>query len=199
MIRQQESPRNPNKAMNSPETDPVAYPDLTKFKQRTVNFQKTVWRSLIPSVLEDNTHTQTINTGTTNDSEQATELEQFHHLMKHHGQELVDYILTLHQHNNDALDLNEEITSLVDQHEAMQNNLEAIRQIWLAPVSTPRNWVKNWPRRKDNWETHMWRGRILSQDPSTGGVPNHLLELNGLTHLSSLTVWVQPLKPGLRK
>ena len=127
MVRQQESPRNPNKAMDSPETDPVAYPDLTKFKQHTVNFQKTVWRSLIPSVLEDNTHTQTINTGITNDSEQATELEQFHHLMKHHGQELVDYILTLRQHNNDALDLNEEITSLVDQHEAMQDNLEAVK------------------------------------------------------------------------
>ena len=38
--------------MDSPETDPVAYPDLTKFKQHTVNFQKTVQRSLVPSVLE---------------------------------------------------------------------------------------------------------------------------------------------------
>ena len=113
--------------MNSPETDPVAYSDLTKFKQCTVNFQKTVQHSLIPSVLEDNTHTQTINTGTINDSEQVTELEQFHHLMKHHGQELVDYILTLHQHNNDALDLNEEITSLVNQHETMQDNLKAVK------------------------------------------------------------------------
>ena len=47
--------------------------------------------------------------------------------MKHHGQELVNYIITLCQHTNDALDLNEEITSLVDQHEAMQDNLEAVK------------------------------------------------------------------------
>ena len=42
MVRQQESLRNLNKAMNSPETDSVAYPDLSKLKQHTVHFQKTV-------------------------------------------------------------------------------------------------------------------------------------------------------------
>ena len=124
MVRQREAPRH-TQAMELPETDPVAYPDLSKFKQRTINFQKTVQHSLIPSVEEDNT--QTVNTEPINDSEQATKLEQFHHLMKHHGQDLVDYIITLHQHNNDALDLNKEMTGLVDQHEAMQDDLETVK------------------------------------------------------------------------
>ena len=76
---------------------------------------------------EDNINTQTVNTELINDSEQAIKLEQFRYLMKHYGQDLVDYIITLHQHNNDALDLNKEMTGLVNQHEAMQDNLKTVK------------------------------------------------------------------------
>lgn len=39
----------------------------------------------------------------------------------------VGYILTLRQHNNDALDLNEELTGLVTSHEALQDELETVK------------------------------------------------------------------------
>ena len=47
--------------------------------------------------------------------------------MKHHGQDLVDYIITLRQHTNDALDLNKEVIGLVTQSEMMQDDLETVK------------------------------------------------------------------------
>ncbi|KAL8997941.1 MAG: hypothetical protein Q9188_006203 [Gyalolechia gomerana] len=47
--------------------------------------------------------------------------------MKYHGESLVEYILTLRRHNNDALDLNEELTGLVASHETIQNDLETVK------------------------------------------------------------------------
>ncbi|KAL8856212.1 MAG: hypothetical protein Q9178_007177 [Gyalolechia marmorata] len=47
-------------------------------------------------------------------------LEQFRYLVEHRGQEVVDYILTLRQYNDDALDLNEELTGLVTRYEELQ-------------------------------------------------------------------------------
>lgn len=62
-----------------------------------------------------------------NDPKQATKLEQFWHLMKHHGQDLADYIITLRQHTNDALNLNEEVTGLVTWSKTIQDDLQTVK------------------------------------------------------------------------
>ena len=40
--------------MALPQTNLVTYPDLSKLKQRTVDFQKTVRRSIIPGAFDNN-------------------------------------------------------------------------------------------------------------------------------------------------
>ncbi|KAL8856216.1 MAG: hypothetical protein Q9178_007181 [Gyalolechia marmorata] len=90
--------------MAGPSTDPVVYPDLSKLKEQTASFQNR----------------------NTNNPEQATQLEQFRHLIMHHGDDLVEYIPTRRQHNNDALDLNEELTGLVTSHEILQTRLDTL-------------------------------------------------------------------------
>ncbi|KAL8855350.1 MAG: hypothetical protein Q9178_008004 [Gyalolechia marmorata] len=102
--------------MAGPSTDPVVYPDLSKLKKQTANFQKN----------EDET-TPAATANYTDEPDEATQLEQFRYLVEHRGQEVVDYVLTLRQHNNDALDLNEELTGLVASHEALQASHEALQ------------------------------------------------------------------------
>ncbi|CAL8575017.1 hypothetical protein XPA_000962 [Xanthoria parietina] len=61
------------------------------------------------------------------DLEQATQLEQFRYLIEHYGNDFVEYILTLRQNNNEALDLNEELTGLLTSHEVLQEELETVK------------------------------------------------------------------------
>ncbi|KAL8856042.1 MAG: hypothetical protein Q9178_007351 [Gyalolechia marmorata] len=131
MAREQIPARKSTNAMAGPSTDPVVYPDLSKLKKQTASFQKKVRRSLVPGAFDDEGQddeaTSAAPATTTDDPEQATQLEQFRYLFEDHGPELVEYILTLRQHNNDALNLNEELTGLVNSHEAQQEELEAVK------------------------------------------------------------------------
>ena len=132
MAREQMPARKSTDAMAGPPTDPVVYPDLDKLKKQTANFQKNVRRSIVLGAFEDESQdeesTPAAPTANTDDPEQATQLGQFRYLIKHQGNDLVEYILTLRQHNNDALDLNDELTGLVTSHEALQTSHEALQE-----------------------------------------------------------------------
>ena len=120
--------RKSTNAMAGPSTDPVVYPDLSKLRKQIARFQKNVQRSIIPGAFDDESQDEeSTSAANTNNPEQATQLEQFRYLLEHHGNDLVEYILTLRQYNNDALDLNEELTGLVTSHDTLQEELETVK------------------------------------------------------------------------